>query len=161
MVRECDNILDWKQIEIESILEPLDINQRGKELVLRINTDWNTGDIFYTDRNGLELEKRQINKREDYVLKDVVETACNMYPVTTLIQVRHMNYNTTKMSVMTDRPLAAGMYRNGSIELLLTRSHKENDGKGIAEPLVEKDESDHTFKIRTHHTLLFQIYNNE
>jgi hypothetical protein len=49
-------------------LEPLDISSRGKEMILRINTDWNTEDIFYTDRNGLDLEKRQINKREDYKL---------------------------------------------------------------------------------------------
>lgn len=49
---------------------------------------------------------------------------------------------------MPDRPISAGMFEPNSIELLLQRKHKQNDGKGIGEPLVEVDRDRRQFTIK-------------
>lgn len=87
--------MDWKQIEVESIIEPLDTSKKGMEFVLRIGLDWDEGnDVFYTDRNGLDMQKRIINTREDFEIRDNVPVSSNMYPVTSCLQV--FKYPTSK-----------------------------------------------------------------
>jgi len=39
LIYEADNIMDWKQIDVENIIEPLNVTDIGKELTLRIVND--------------------------------------------------------------------------------------------------------------------------
>ena len=75
MAERVENVIDWKKIEIEHIIEPLDIRGRSKEMICRIDIDGFTrlsngekNQQFYTDRNGLDLQERIEDKREDYSL---------------------------------------------------------------------------------------------
>lgn len=110
---------------------------------------------------------RIIDKREDFKIKDNVPIASNMYPVTSCLQYfkypmsEKKNEALQKLSIMPDRPIAAGMYYPNFIDLLLQRKHRQNDGKGIGEPLVERDADGLEFAIRQQQTLLFQLYENE
>lgn len=64
-------------MEIETYLHPIellennmDTNQKGKEVILKITDKGiDNGDVFYTDSNGLELQKRVLNYRPTWKLK--------------------------------------------------------------------------------------------
>ena len=44
--------------------------------------------VFYTDSNGLEMQKRVLNQRPDYTLVTNMTVSSNYYPVTSAIAFR-------------------------------------------------------------------------
>ena len=60
----CENF-----IEIETFVNSIDISDnQGKEIVLIVETDIQNNRTFYTDSNGLELQERILNYRDDYTI---------------------------------------------------------------------------------------------
>lgn len=56
-------------IDIESFVDSIPIADKvGKEIVLLVTTDIKNGETFYTDSNGLELQKRVKNYRPTWKL---------------------------------------------------------------------------------------------
>ncbi|KAH9599196.1 Glycosyl hydrolase family 38 [Trypanosoma melophagium] len=56
---------DVVDLEFTSFGIPID-DQFGRELVVRFRTSVENGDVFYTDSNGREMQKRRIDYRSDY-----------------------------------------------------------------------------------------------
>jgi hypothetical protein len=55
--------------EIETFIGSIDVSDGiGKEVVMLLETNVNNQDTFYTDSNGLELQKRKINYRPTWNL---------------------------------------------------------------------------------------------
>lgn len=117
--------MDWKQIDVENIIEPLNVTDIGKELTLRIVNDVfiDQSDTFYTDRNGLELQNRTRNQRDDYQLggsdgKDTDLIGMNFFPVTSIVQMRN-NKTNWKFSVIVDRSISVGQIHDKTLDFLL------------------------------------------
>ena len=59
------SLLEW-EVQLNSI----PIEGSGKEVIAKWQLmDFDNGETFYTDSNGLEMQKRVLNKRPDYTLK--------------------------------------------------------------------------------------------
>lgn len=110
------------------------MNVRGYEVVVKFRSlNITNNGIFYTDANGLEMQRRDINKTEmglgfkfnnltsfddiDRVVKVPAEdnVAKNYYPVTSAIAIRD---NFTQMTIMNDRTQGGSSLSNGTIELM-------------------------------------------
>ena len=71
-----------------------------------------SNDTFYTDRNGLELQMRTREQKDDYQVKgmdgkDMDVVGMNFYPVTAIVQMVN-NKTKWKFSVIVDRSIAVG-----------------------------------------------------
>lgn len=82
-------------VEIETYLHPIplkmqiDEDEKGKEVIMRIrDLNIDNDNTFYTDSNGLELQKRVLNYRESWELKVNEEVSGNYYPVNAMIGIR-------------------------------------------------------------------------
>ena len=63
--------------------------QTGMEIIAKWQLmDSNNGQIFYTDSNGLEMQKRLLNKRPDFKLVTNMTISSNYYPITSAIAFR-------------------------------------------------------------------------
>lgn len=86
-------------IEFDVELSPISIKEdkRGKDITVnwKMYDSFNANQTFWTDSNGLEMQKRRINFRETFdVVKNTKQNiSSNFYPVTSAIAMRDVNSN--------------------------------------------------------------------
>ena len=99
---ESSNLIEW-EIQMNGI--PIEIMgiSTGMEVVAKwelIGSD--NQETFYTDSNGLEMQKRMLNERPDFTLKTDMKISSNYYPINSAIAFRDANSG-MQMTVMNDR----------------------------------------------------------
>lgn len=122
-------------IEIETFLRPAPISDGvGKEITLNVgSSDIQNNGVFYTDANGLEMQKRVINFRSTYNV-DVLEPAAgNYYPINSAIYIQDQE-SQNRMTLMNDRSQGGSSLKNGSIEIMIHRRILCDDDRGVDEP---------------------------
>jgi hypothetical protein len=116
----------------------VDDNQ-GKEIVVIVETpEINNNQEFFTDSNGLEMQKRVLNYRPSWNYTSAQRASGNYYPVTSAIYIQD-NATGLRSTFLTDRTHGATSLKSGQIEVMLHRRCVCDDGRGVGEPLSEKD----------------------
>ena len=135
--------------------------KRGYEVIVKFRSlNITNNGIFFTDSNGLEMQRRDLNTTVnqtqsvvgkitsfsdigkivtgyDEHLEDNV--AKHYYPVTTGIAIRD---EYTQMNIVNDRAQGGSSLQNGTIELMQNRRIFADDQKGMNEPLEEYNHFD-------------------
>lgn len=123
-----------EMIEFNLELGSIEIEDRaGKEVFVswRLLNDFNGGKAFWTDSNGLEMQKRTVKANT---------TAGNFYPVTSALAVRDTE-STKQVVIMNDHAQAAtAEIEPGVIQFIHNRRLLTDDGKGLEEPLDETEQ---------------------
>lgn len=96
-------------------------------------------ETFYTDSNGLEMQKRILNQRPDYNLQTNMTISSNYYPINSAIAFRDAA-STLQMTVMNDRAQGGSVIKNGAIELMQNRRLLFDDNRGVSQALNETDQ---------------------
>ena len=90
----------------------------GREVVANWQVvDFDNSDTFYTDSNGLEMQKRILDTRPDWDLITNEKESSNYYPIQQAIAIRDTN-STMQVTVMNDRSQGGSVLEGGSIELM-------------------------------------------
>lgn len=149
-------------LEIETFVKPIPIylgEKSGKEIVLRVGTNVLSNGVFYTDSNGMEMQKRIFNQRPTWNLKVLEPVAGNYYPINSAISVQ--NSRNTTFTLMNDRPQGGSAHigENGTLELMIHRRILVDDWKGMGEPLNETDPDDQGMRAWMRHWLGFSAKN--
>lgn len=76
-----------------------------------IDTGINNGKTFYTDSNGLELQKRVVNYRPTWNLTVFEQAAGNYYPVNGVIMIKDANNNAA--ALLNDRSQGGASLKSG------------------------------------------------
>jgi len=77
--------LEW-EVQLHGI--PVD-DFKGKEVVVNFEmVDFDNENTFYTDSNGLEMQKRVLNTRPDFPLSTDELQSSNYYPINSAIVIR-------------------------------------------------------------------------
>lgn len=75
-------------VELETFVNSIPIEDKiGKEIVLLVNTPLTNNQTFYTDSNGLELQKRILNYRPTWNLSVNEPSSGNYYPINGMITI--------------------------------------------------------------------------
>jgi lysosomal alpha-mannosidase len=130
-------------IEFDWLVGPIPVdtdNGIGTEIVSRFTVgDFDNGESFYTDSNGRELIKRQLNKRYDYEYDSSLEPiASNYYPVTSKIVIKDETKN-LEVALLNDRAQGGASLQNGQVELMVHRRLLKDDAKGVGEALDDQE----------------------
>ncbi|XP_044269447.1 lysosomal alpha-mannosidase-like isoform X2 [Tribolium madens] len=131
-------------IEFDWLVGPIETDNEsgiGREIISRftVNNDFNNDESFFTDSNGRELIKRQLNKRYDYEYDSTLEPiGSNYYPVTSKIVIRDETKK-LEVAVLNDRAQGGSSLNNGDIELMLHRRLLADDNKGVGESLDDEE----------------------
>ena len=80
------------------------LNRVGKEVVVNweMIDDFDNESTFYTDSNGLEMQKRVLNYRPDFTLDTDEYASSNYYPIGSALAMRSPSTN-MQLTVMNDR----------------------------------------------------------
>jgi len=131
------------------------IQYGGQEVVVEFGNDglMNNG-TFYTDSNGLDMQKRLINYRPTWNISDNYlegwgsNITANFYPVVSAIQLRDEAQGKI-LTVLNDRSQAGAMLENGKVQLMQNRRLFRDDQRGVAEPLDQHDDQLRGIRVKT------------
>ncbi|KAF5221685.1 hypothetical protein ECC02_005223 [Trypanosoma cruzi] len=124
---------DLVDVEFTSFGIPIHDNF-GRELVARFRTSVESGDVFYTDSNGREMQRRRVDHRSDYPFTQTEPVAGNFYPVTSVFFI---NDTQTQFNVFPDAPMGGTSLQSGEVLFVVHRRLLRDDFKGVGEPLNE------------------------
>lgn len=139
-------------IEFDVELSAVPVNDKqGKDVTVnwKMYDGFNANKTFWTDANGLQMQKRVINFREDFdVVKDTKQNiSSNFYPVTSAIAMRDI-HSTKQVTILNDRCQAgAADIDKSTIELIQNRRLIQDDIRGVEEPLNERDSKGQGLKV--------------
>ncbi|CDW71653.1 glycosyl hydrolases family 38 protein [Stylonychia lemnae] len=130
-------------IEFEVYMDEIPSDQGAQEITVNFKEketnskkkQLDNGQVFYTDSNGLEMQRRELNKKPNFQYKTNAVKAFNFFPVTSSIAIVD-NQKKMQMTIMNDRA-QGGSYddKSKSIELLFNRRIYEFSGEVINSPL--------------------------
>ncbi|CAD8109144.1 unnamed protein product [Paramecium sonneborni] len=130
---------DQNIFSIDTFLDSVDISDlNGKEIVFQIYSDIQNNGVFYTDSNGLKLQKRIINHRDSWNVKMKEKIAGNYFPVNGVIMIVD-NFGKQSCAILNDRAQGGSSLSEGVIELMLQRRLVRDDNKGLSEVLDEQE----------------------
>jgi lysosomal alpha-mannosidase len=122
-------------IEIEDIVGPINITDGlGKEVVTRYTTNFATGNIWYSDSNGIELQQRKLNYRPtwNYTIEEPI--AGNFVPVDAITSINDPAQK-LQLTVVVDRSRSSASLSAGELETMIHRRLLKDDYRGVNEPL--------------------------
>lgn len=126
-------------VDLESL--PMQEVQNGYEVVPNFHVNnFENNKVFYTDSNGLEMQKRILNYRPTWVWDVTAQPVSqNYYPINSAMSLKDPSSH-RQFTVMNDRSQGGTSMLPGTIELMQNREAPSDDNKGVGEPLREKDE---------------------
>ena len=77
---------DLSNVKIDTLNVDTDYSTR-EEIVMRVNTKIKNDAVFYTDSNGMEMQKRKLNFRENWEWSGEEPISGNYYPITSAIYI--------------------------------------------------------------------------
>lgn len=113
-----------------------------QEVTVNFHSDIKNDGEFWTDSNGMEMQKRNLNYRPSWNLttKDGgLNITANMFPVNSAVSIIDKQTN-MQMTVMNDRSQAGSVIMDGRIELMQNRRQNVDDWRGVNEVLNEKEQ---------------------
>lgn len=126
--------------------------------------NFNNNDTFYTDSNGLEMQKRILNYRSYYNITDKMYShvnsniTANYYPINSAITIVDEEQH-LQLTVSNDRSQGGSSLFPGHVELMQNRRIPCDDGKGVGDFMNETDQYDQG--IRTPATYYVQLFNTQ
>jgi len=99
-------------------LQGVPTNPQGMEVTVNFQTmDIDNNNTFYTDSNGLEMQKRRLNYRPTWNLNTTQNASANYYPVNSAIVIRDKD-EPVQLTVINDRAQGGSVLEKGRIELM-------------------------------------------
>jgi len=118
------NCLLAAAIELNTIVDLTVIDD--KELILRLNSDIQSGNTFYTDQNGFNMMRRQ--------RFSTFPVEANYYPATSAVFVED---DQLRLSLLLSQPSGVTSQTEGSLEIMLDRRLQYDDNRGLGEGVLD------------------------
>ena len=113
------------------------IDKKGREVVAKWNfAGIDSKETFYTDSNGLEMQKRVRDFRPDYTLETDMQISNNYFPIQSAIVLQDTTTQ-KQVTVMNSHSQGGSSISSGSVELMQNHRLLHDDDKGVTEPLNE------------------------
>eukprot|EP00743_Colponemidia_sp_Colp-15_P004427 GILK01004773.1.p1 GENE.GILK01004773.1~~GILK01004773.1.p1 ORF type:complete len:997 (+),score=226.35 GILK01004773.1:428-2992(+) len=135
-----------------TIRSPKIFDDQGAELISRFSSNLKTRGEFFTDANGLEMQRRIRNQRPSWKTTVTEPVASNYYPINSAIYIQDDQH---RLSVLVDRAQGGSSLLDGSVEVMLHRRMVHDDGRGVGEPLNEPGEDGTGLIVRGTHVVVF------
>ncbi|XP_018570365.1 lysosomal alpha-mannosidase [Anoplophora glabripennis] len=145
-----------KYIEFDWLVGGINVlDERGREVISKYTApEFENYNIFYTDSNGREMIRRELNIRSDYTYNATEDpVASNYYPVTSRILIKDENRD-VEIALLTDRSQGGSSMENGQIELMIHRRIMHDDHKGLVESLNEMEFGSGVYVRGSHYLII-------
>ncbi|XP_072138239.1 alpha-mannosidase 2x isoform X1 [Mobula birostris] len=111
-------------------------DQVNRELAMRLSTGIESGDMFFTDLNGFQIQPRK------YLQK--LPLQANFYPMPTMAYIQD---NHSRLTVHTAQSLGVSSMHSGQLEIILDRRLMQDDNRGLGQGLKDNVLTCNRFRI--------------
>lgn len=126
--------MEGLSVEITTTVDIRD--QTNKELAMRLVTDVQNGDVFYTDLNGFQIQPRR------RYLK--LPLQANFYPMPSQAYIQDSHY---RLTLHTAQSLGVTSLENGQLEVILDRRLMQDDNRGLGQGLKDNKKTVNRFRL--------------
>uniref|UniRef100_A0AAX7VKS8 Alpha-mannosidase n=1 Tax=Astatotilapia calliptera TaxID=8154 RepID=A0AAX7VKS8_ASTCA len=126
--------VDGLSIDITTMVDIRD--QTNKELAMRLVTDIQSGEVFYTDLNGFQMQPRQ------HYLK--LPLQANFYPMPSQAYIQDGNY---RLTLHTAQALGVSSLESGQLEVIMDRRLMQDDNRGLGQGLKDNKKTANRFRL--------------
>uniref|UniRef100_A0A8C6SNJ8 mannosyl-oligosaccharide 1,3-1,6-alpha-mannosidase n=1 Tax=Neogobius melanostomus TaxID=47308 RepID=A0A8C6SNJ8_9GOBI len=130
--------VDGLSMEITTTVDIRD--QTNKELAMRLDTDIQSGDIFYTDLNGFQIQPRRRHPK--------LPLQANFYPMPSQAYIQDSLY---RLTLHTAQSLGVTSLENGQLEVILDRRLMQDDNRGLGQGLKDNKKTVNRFRLLLEH----------
>ncbi|XP_038258205.1 alpha-mannosidase 2 isoform X2 [Dermochelys coriacea] len=126
--------LEGESLELSNIVDIR--GEYNREIAMRISSDVNSQNRFYTDLNGYQIQPR--------VTMNKLPLQANIYPVTTMAYIQDDGIRLTLHSAQS---LGVTSLKNGQLEVIMDRRLMQDDNRGLGQGLQDNKITANLFRL--------------
>ncbi|XP_051548629.1 alpha-mannosidase 2x-like isoform X2 [Myxocyprinus asiaticus] len=126
--------VDGLSLDITTMVDIRD--QNNKELAMRLVTDIQSEDTFYTDLNGFQIQPRRFFQK--------LPLQANFYPMPTMAYIQDSQY---RLTLHTAQALGVSSLASGQLEVILDRRLMQDDNRGLGQGLKDNKRTANRFRL--------------
>uniref|UniRef100_H2YSQ4 Alpha-mannosidase n=1 Tax=Ciona savignyi TaxID=51511 RepID=H2YSQ4_CIOSA len=108
----------------------------NKELAMRLTSGISSGDKFFSDLNGFQIQPRTTYSK--------LPLQANFYPMPTMAFIQD---DKSRLTLMTAQPLGAASLKSGELEVILDRRLMQDDNRGVGQGVKDNVPTPENFVI--------------
>ncbi|PIO23856.1 hypothetical protein AB205_0171750, partial [Aquarana catesbeiana] len=121
-------------LDVSSIIDIRD--HVNKEIAMRLSTDIQSGDTFYTDINGFQIQTRKFFKK--------LPLQANFYPMPVMAYIQDEK---SRLTLHTSQALGVSSLKSGQLEVIMDRRLMQDDNRGLGQGLKDNKRTCNKFRI--------------
>eukprot|EP00062_Callorhinchus_milii_P008623 gi/632951509/ref/XP_007891331.1/ PREDICTED: alpha-mannosidase 2 [Callorhinchus milii] len=126
--------IDGLSMEVSNIVDIT--REQNREMVMRLVTDINSQNQFYTDLNDFQIQPRQTLSK--------LPLQANFYPLTTTAYIQDNGFRLTLHSAQS---LGVASLKSGQLEIIMDRRLMQDDNRGLGQGLQDNKVTANLFRL--------------
>ncbi|NWY18875.1 MA2A1 mannosidase, partial [Aphelocoma coerulescens] len=126
--------LEGQSLEVSNIVDIR--GEYNRELAMRISSDINSQNRFYTDLNGYQIQPRLTMSK--------LPLQANIYPMTTMAYIQDVGVRLTLHSAQS---LGVASLKNGQLEVIMDRRLMQDDNRGLGQGVQDNKITANVFRL--------------
>ncbi|NXY41705.1 MA2A1 mannosidase, partial [Ceuthmochares aereus] len=126
--------LEGRSIEVSNIVDIR--GEYNRELAMRISSDINSQNRFYSDLNGYQIQPRLTLSK--------LPLQANIYPMTTMAYIQDVGVRLTLHSAQS---LGVASLKNGQLEVIMDRRLTQDDNRGLGQGVQDNKVTANIFRL--------------
>ncbi|KAL2100361.1 hypothetical protein ACEWY4_004755 [Coilia grayii] len=108
----------------------------NREIAMRITSDLNSKDRFFTDLNGFQIQPRRTMAK--------LPLQANFYPMSSMAYLQEPGF---RLSLLTAQSLGASSLHSGQLEVILDRRLNQDDNRGLGQGVLDNKVTANAFRL--------------
>ncbi|KAM4747675.1 alpha-mannosidase 2x-like isoform 2-T2 [Rhinophrynus dorsalis] len=121
-------------LDVSSIIDIRD--HVNKEIAMRLSSDIQSGDTFFTDLNGFQIQPRRFFKK--------LPLQANFYPMPVMAYIQDEQ---NRLTLHTAQALGVSSLKSGQLEVILDRRLMQDDNRGLGQGLKDNKRICSRFRV--------------
>nr|XP_006627077.1 PREDICTED: alpha-mannosidase 2 [Lepisosteus oculatus]XP_015193543.1 PREDICTED: alpha-mannosidase 2 [Lepisosteus oculatus] len=126
--------VEGQSVEISNIVDIR--GEFNREIAMRITSDLNSSNRFYTDLNGYQIQPRRTMTK--------LPLQANFYPMTTMTYIQD---DTIRMTLHSAQSLGVASLKPGQLEVIMDRRLMQDDNRGLGQGIQDNKITANLFRI--------------
>ncbi|XP_053557510.1 alpha-mannosidase 2 [Bombina bombina] len=126
--------LEGQSTEISNILDIR--GEFNREIVMKISSNINSQNRFYTDLNGYQIQPRKTMSK--------LPIQANVYPMTTMAYVQDRE---SRLTLHSAQALGVSSLKSGQLEVFMDRRLMQDDNRGLGQGLQDNKITSNLFRL--------------
>uniref|UniRef100_A0A8C1YMA0 Alpha-mannosidase n=1 Tax=Cyprinus carpio TaxID=7962 RepID=A0A8C1YMA0_CYPCA len=110
--------------------------ETNHEIAMRITSDLNSKDRFFTDLNGYQVQPRKTMAK--------LPLQANFYPMTSMV---YLQDSSARLSLLTAQSLGAASLKSGQLEVIMDRRLNQDDNRGLGQGVLDNKITANSFRL--------------